>query len=106
MFFSKSVNSELVSLKTELFHLQQVRDGLNEEMISLNVLESGEVSYINQNFIKALGYDKDAFPGTHLFDIITNESKSTEQFSQFSSALEHCKHWVGALQFYHKSGNT
>jgi len=106
MFFSKSVNSELVSLKTELFHLQQVRDGLNEEMISLNVLESGEVSYINQNFIKALGYDKDAFPGTHLFDIITNESKSTEQFSQFSSALEHCKHWVGALQFYHKSGKT
>ncbi|RZF90124.1 PAS domain-containing protein [Pseudoalteromonas sp. CO302Y] len=104
MFFSKSVNSELVSLKTELFHLQQVRDGLNEEMISLNVLDSGEVSYINKNFTAALGYDKDTFPGTKLFEIITNESKSTEQFNQFSSSLKNVKHWVGALQFYHKSG--
>ncbi len=104
MFFSKSVNSELMSLKTELFHLQQVRDGLDEEMISLNVLESGEVSYINKNFIAALGYDKEAFPGTQVFDIITNESKSTEQFRQFSLSLDNFKHWVGALQFYHMNG--
>ena len=54
--FNKHLVKENEALREELHILKQVRDGLREEMIFLNLNERGEIEAVNEMFEKELGY--------------------------------------------------
>ena len=53
--FNKHLVKENEALREELHILKQVREGLREEMIFLNLNERGEIEAVNEMFEKELG---------------------------------------------------
>jgi methyl-accepting chemotaxis protein len=106
MFFSNSKQNEIASLKAELYPLQQVWDGLNREMLVINILYDGRISHANEQLLKMLGYRENHIINTPIVDIISEHSQHSEEYKSLQKAIKKEGHWGGALQFIRQDGQV
>ncbi|KTD88804.1 MULTISPECIES: PAS domain-containing methyl-accepting chemotaxis protein [unclassified Pseudoalteromonas] len=106
MFFSNSKQNEIASLKAELYPLQQVWEGLNREMLVINILYDGRISHANEQLLKMLGYRENHIINTPIVDIISEHSQHSEEYKSLQKAIKKEGHWGGALQFIRQDGQV
>jgi methyl-accepting chemotaxis protein len=106
MFFSNSKQNEIASLKAELYPLQQVWEGLNREMLVINILYDGRISHANEQLLNMLGYRENHIINTPLVDIISEHSQHSDEYKSLQKAIKKEGHWGGALQFIRQDGQV
>ena len=106
MFFSNSKQNEIASLKAELYPLQQVWEGLNREMLVINILYDGRISHANEQLLNMLGYRENHIINTPLLDIISEHSQHSDEYKSLQKAIKKEGHWGGALQFIRQDGQV
>lgn len=98
MWFGKSLEAEIAALKAELYPLKDLTAGIDEEMLVLRLNADGAMAYINQNFLDELGYSLEQLINSPFENIITPQSKSSDQFIALKRAIDCQEHGVGHLQ--------
>ncbi|GKW52799.1 chemotaxis protein [Pseudoalteromonas sp. NCCP-2140] len=104
MWFNKSLQAEIDALKAELYPLKDLTSGIDEEMLVLRLRADGTMAYINQNFLDELGYSHNQLIDSPFQDIITEQSRNTDQFVELKNAIENQQHGVGHLQITRYDG--
>ncbi|GAB3488240.1 methyl-accepting chemotaxis protein [Marinomonas epiphytica] len=105
MFFqNKKLLAQIKKLETELKGFKDIRDSLNEEMISFRVDHNGHLTSVNQNFMNATGYSENDIIGSPLKSIIASNFEIKAESQTFLAALNSGKHWHGALNLTTASG--
>ena len=99
MFFNQKSKNKIVELEKKIFELEQVRQGLDSEMLVVKLDASGHIKEQNDNSKKEGGYSSEQLIGQLVLDFVPPEARNTEHFKNFKQALEKQKHWVGAIQF-------
>ncbi|WP_288337457.1 PAS domain-containing protein [Pseudoalteromonas marina] len=100
MFFSNSKQNEIASLKAELYPLQQVWEGLNREMLVINILYDGRISHANEQLLNMLGYRENHIINTPLLDIISEHSQHSDEYKSLQKAIKKEGHWGGRVTIY------
>ena len=102
--FNKHLVKENEALREELHILKQVRDGLREEMIFLNLNERGEIEAVNEMFEKELGYSLSQVKGHRFFEFVPEIARSTPHFKKLKDSIEQRVHYWGAIEFLRENG--
>ena len=102
--FNKHLVKENEALREELHILKQVRDGLREEMIFLNLNERGEIEAVNEVFEKELGYSLSQVKGHRFFEFVPEIARSTPHFKKLKDSIEQRVHYWGAIEFLRENG--
>ena len=102
--FNKHLVKENEALREELHILKQVRDGLREEMIFLNLNERGEIEAVNEVFEKELGYSLSQVKGHRFFEFVPEIARNTPHFKKLKDSIEQRVHYWGAIEFLRENG--
>ena len=102
--FNKHLVKENEALREELHILKQVRDGLREEMIFLNLNERGEIEAVNEMFEKELGYSLSQVKGHRFFEFVPEIARNTPHFKKLKDSIEQRVHYWGAIEFLRENG--
>ncbi|MCG7814511.1 PAS domain-containing protein, partial [Alteromonas sp. MCA-1] len=102
--FNKHLVKENEALREELHILKQVREGLREEMIFLNLNERGEIEAVNEVFEKELGYSLSQVKGHRFFEFVPEIARSTPHFKKLKDSIEQRVHYWGAIEFLRENG--
>lgn len=102
--FNKHLVKENEALREELHILKQVRDGLREEMIFLNLNERGEIEAVNEMFEKELGYSLSQVKGHRFFEFVPEIARNTPHFKKLKDSIEQRAHYWGAIEFLRENG--
>ena len=102
--FNKHLVKENEALREELHILKQVREGLREEMIFLNLNERGEIKAVNEVFEKELGYSLSQVKGHRFFEFVPEIARSTPHFKKLKDSIEQRVHYWGAIEFLRENG--
>ncbi len=102
--FNKHLVKENEALREELYILKQVREGLREEMIFLNLNERGEIKAVNEVFEKELGYSLSQVKGHRFFEFVPEIARSTPHFKKLKDSIEQRVHYWGAIEFLRENG--
>ncbi|PPC75136.1 chemotaxis protein [Pokkaliibacter plantistimulans] len=102
--FGSKLKQENQALREELHALKQARDGLYDEMMSMNIDPSGKIIFANHHFEKELGVSQAELLGRTLSDLVPQEHRQTDHFKRMNAAISARQHWVGALQVANRHG--
>lgn len=100
MIFNKRLKQELSTISEKLSSMEQVRDSLEIEMLSINLDERGKIESVNKKFEQEMGYASSELLGRSLLEMVPKYAQSTDHFARLSKALQQGKHWAGALQIF------
>jgi methyl-accepting chemotaxis protein len=100
MIFNKRLKQELLTISEKLSSMEQVRDSLEIEMLSINLDARARIESVNPKFEQEMGYVGSELIGRSLFDMVPKQAQSTDHFARMSKAIQQGKHWAGALQIY------
>lgn len=106
MFFNKSLQKENQQLTEELHILKGVRKSLDQDMLRLSLDISGKITSINKNFSAELNISEGNVVGKKLTDLVPVDARVTQHFHQMKSAVEHGRHWTGAIQIEDGNGKN
>ncbi|MBU3068594.1 PAS domain S-box protein [Aestuariicella sp. G3-2] len=104
MFFNKSLQKENQQLTEELHILKGVRKSLDQDMLRLSLDINGKITSINKNFSAELNISEGHVVGKKLTDLVPVDARVTQHFHQMKSAIEHGRHWTGAVQIEDGNG--
>ncbi|QJR80671.1 methyl-accepting chemotaxis protein [Alteromonas pelagimontana] len=97
--FNNHLKAEIIQLKEELFHLRQIRESLDTEMIYVRLDNQGGVEYVNESFKKELGYQDKDIVGKKFLQFVPDIARSTPHFKKFAASLKDASHYAGVVQF-------
>jgi methyl-accepting chemotaxis protein len=100
MIFNKRLKHELSTLTEKLSSMEQVRDSLDSEMLSLTLDAKGKIEVVNAKFEQEMAYVANQLIGRQLTEFVPTYAQKTDHFDRMSKALQQGKHWAGALQIY------
>ncbi|MBD1589300.1 PAS domain S-box protein [Pseudomonas sp. C2L12B] len=104
MFFNQRYKKELATLRGELASVQQIRDGLDQEMIYICLDVQGRFINVNGNFEKEMGYRSDELSGRPLEDIVPGHVKHSDFHRRIRDTINRGDHFAGALRLLRKNG--
>jgi methyl-accepting chemotaxis protein len=100
MIFNKRLKQELFTISEKLSSMEQVRDSLEIEMLSINLDGRGKIESVNSKFEQEMGYVGSQLVGRPLLELVPKYAQSTDHFQRMSKAIQQGKHWAGALQIF------
>jgi methyl-accepting chemotaxis protein len=100
MIFNKRLKQELFTISEKLSSMEQVRDSLEIEMLSINLDGRGKIESVNSKFEREMGYVGSQLVGRPLLELVPKYAQSTDHFRRMSTAIQQGKHWAGALQIF------
>jgi methyl-accepting chemotaxis protein len=100
MIFTKRLKQELFTISEKLSSMEQVRDSLEIEMLSINLDGRGKIELVNSKFEQEMGYVGSQLVGRALLELVPKYAQSTDHFHRMSKAIQQGKHWAGALQIF------
>lgn len=100
MIFNKRLKQELFTISEKLSSMEQVRDSLEIEMLSINLDGRGKIESVNSKFEQEMGYVGSQLVGRPLLELVPKYAQSTDHFHRMSKAIQQGKHWAGALQIF------
>lgn len=98
MLFNKHLKLEISELREKLSSLEQVRESLDIEMLSLKLDPTGIITSVNRLFEIEMGYSANSLNHRSLLQLVPAESQHTEHFRKLKDAIQHGKHWAGAIE--------
>jgi len=101
--FNKKFKQEIVNLKDELFSMQQMWDGIDDEMLSISLDAVGKITKVNKHFEEEMHYQLEDIIDRNLIDLVSPDLRKTPHFQKMTEAIKSEHHWAGALQI--KRGN-
>ena len=104
MFFNNPIKTELAALRAELASIEQVRQGLDEDMIVLRLDATGRVEHVNANFERELQYSTAELQGRPLADLVPEAVRQDDFHRRIWAALRSGDNFSGALRILRKDG--
>lgn len=98
MLFNKHLKLEISALREKLSSLEQIRESLDIEMLSLRLDPKGIIIATNTLFDKEMGYTSASLTNMSLLQLVPAESRNTEHFRKLKDAINQGKHWAGAIE--------
>lgn len=104
IIFNKRLKEEIEQLKEELLSMQQVRESLDNEMLSLTLDSKGKITAANAHFTNDMLFQRNSPVGRELTDLVPLRARNTNHYKLMCNALTRGEHWAGALQIIKGDG--
>ena len=104
MFFNKQDKIELASLRNELASIEQIRQGLDEDMLVMRLDAAGRIEHVNANFEREMLHRASDLQGRPLADLVPDEVRHDEFHRRIWTALRSGDNFSGALRLLRKDG--
>ena len=104
MFFNKQNKIELATLRNELASIEQIRQGLDQDMLVMHLDAVGRIEHVNANFEREMLHRASDIQGRHLADLVPDEVRHDEFHRRIWSALRSGDNFSGALRLLRKDG--
>ncbi|MDU0355528.1 PAS domain-containing methyl-accepting chemotaxis protein [Paraglaciecola aquimarina] len=96
--FNSKLKDELLDTQKALSINKQIFDSLSEEMLHIVLSEQGVVEEVNAVFLRETGIPEQQIYQRKFIDMVYQQSRSSQHFSQLKNALEQKLHWCGAVE--------
>ncbi len=104
MFSTKPLKNKITNLEDELFRVSQIKQNLDELMLTLTLDGKGCVIDTNPQVQIELGFSANQLDGIALLDLVPQLARKTEHYLNFKHALQNKKPWAGAVQLVNAKG--
>ena len=104
MFFNKQDKIELASLRNELASIEQIRQGLDHDMLVMRLDSAGRIEHVNANFEREMLHRASDVQGRLLADLVPDEVRHDEFHRRIWTALRSGDNFSGALRLLRKDG--
>ena len=102
--FNKRLKAELAALREELWTFGQIQQGLEEDMIGIELDPKGTVVSVNGNFEKELHYRASEVAGRCLADFVPAHVRGSDFHTRLRQAIARGEHYCGAMRLARKDG--
>nr|WP_225774960.1 PAS domain-containing methyl-accepting chemotaxis protein [Pseudomonas sp. Marseille-Q5115] len=102
--FNKGLKTELAALREEVASVQQIRDGLDADMIIIRIDPHGRIEHVNANFEAEMLYRRQDLIGKALEEIVPDHVKRDDFHLRARQARERGEHFSGALRLLRRDG--
>ena len=104
MFFNKQNKIELAALRNELASIEQIRQGLDQDMLVMRLDAAGRIEHVNANFEREMLHRASDVQGRPLADLVPDEVRHDEFHRRIWTALRSGDNFSGALRLLRKDG--
>ena len=104
MFFNKQNKIELAALRNELASIEQIRQGLDQDMLVMRLDAAGRIEHVNANFEREMLHRAGDVEGRALADLVPEEVRHDEFHRRIWTALRSGDNFSGALRLLRKDG--
>ena len=104
MFFNKQNKIELAALRNELASIEQIRQGLDQDMLVMRLDAAGRIEHVNANFEREMLHRASDVQGRSLADLVPDEVRHDEFHRRIWTALRSGDNFSGALRLLRKDG--
>ncbi len=101
---NKRLKQELSALREELSSLQQVKESLEVEMITLCLNPEGRIESVNHNFSRELLYKDSDLLGRPIEDLVPAYLRQDVFQQRFRNALTRGEHYAGVVRLLRGNG--
>ncbi|NWC93788.1 PAS domain-containing methyl-accepting chemotaxis protein [Pseudomonas sp. IPO3778] len=103
--FNTRLKQELSALREELSSLQQVKESLDSEMMTLTLDPEGRIESVNAIFLQEMGYQASQLQGRLIDDIVPAHVKQDTFQLRFKNALVRGEHFAGTVRLTRGNGD-
>jgi methyl-accepting chemotaxis protein len=103
--FNTRLKQELSALREELSSLQQVKESLDSEMMTLTLDPEGRIESVNAIFLQEMGYQASQLQGRLIDDIVPAHVKQDTFQLRFKNALVRGEHFAGTVRLNRGNGD-
>ena len=104
MFFNKQNKIELAALRNELASIEQIRQGLDQDMLVMRLDAAGRIEHVNANFEREMLHHASDVQGRPLADLVPDEVRHDEFHRRIWTALRSGDNFSGVLRLLRKDG--
>jgi methyl-accepting chemotaxis protein len=104
MFFNKKLKAELASLRDQLASTEQIRQGLDQDMLVMRLDAAGRIEQVNANFERELLHLSADLKGRLLSELVPEEVRRDDFHRRVWAALQNGDNFSGALRLLRKDG--
>lgn len=102
--FNSRLKKELQTQGSELFTLRQLHSGMEGEMLSMTIDPEYRVTYVNDQFLKVLGYSAAQVQGRLLDDLVPTYVKQLSCYRDLCNAVSRGEHVSDRYRFIRADG--
>jgi methyl-accepting chemotaxis protein len=103
--FNTRLKQELSALREELSSLQQVKESLDSEMMTLTLDPEGRIESVNAIFLQEMGYQASQLQGRLIDDMVPAHVKQDTFQLRFKNALVRGEHFAGTVRLNRGNGD-
>ena len=104
MLFNKQNKAELAALRDELATVEQIRAGLDQDMIVMRLDAAGRVEHVNANFEREMLHLNSELQGRLLSELVPEDVRQDNFHRRVWAALQQGGNFSGALRLLRKDG--
>jgi methyl-accepting chemotaxis protein len=104
MFFNKQLKAELATLQDKLASIEQVRHGLDQDMIVMHLDAEGKIEHVNANFEREMFHRSSELQGRPLSELVPEDVRHDDFHRRVWAALRSGDNFSGALRLLRKDG--
>ncbi|MBF8779154.1 PAS domain S-box protein [Pseudomonas fulva] len=105
MFFNRQDKTELAALRDKLASIEQIRQGLDNDMLVMHLAPDGQVAYVNANFEREMRYAIGEVRGRFLVDLVPEDARQDPFHRRIWASLRAGENFSGTLRMLRKDGN-
>lgn len=102
--FGKQLRQQVAALTEDLHLLTQARECVKEQMLYLDLDNSGSILSGNSKFSDELGIDLSKLTGHKIIELVPDYQRNTEHYHRMCKAISSHSAWVGAWQIVNPAG--
>ena len=102
--FTKRYKDEIADLKERLAAMEQVKDSLDTDMITILLDASGHITSVSAPFEADLQYRNSEVAGKHINDLVPAAVRNDPHHQRIKDALTRAEHYTGVLRLQRKDG--
>ncbi|HEY0285450.1 MAG TPA: methyl-accepting chemotaxis protein [Pseudomonas sp.] len=102
--FNKRLKHELAALREELASVEQIKNSLDSEMLTMRLDPQGRIESVNANFEKEMLYRKEDLVGRAIDTLVPPHVKGLDFYQRMNNAITRGEHFTGALRLLRGNG--
>ncbi|NJP03358.1 PAS domain-containing protein [Pseudomonas sp. hsmgli-8] len=104
MFFNNQNKMALATLRDELATIEQIRAGLDEDMLVMHLDADGRIKHVNANFQQEMLHREASVQGRLLSELVPDEARQDSFHRRVWSALKEGGNFTGTLRLLRGDG--
>ncbi len=104
MFSTQPLKNKISNLEDELYRVSQIKQNLDELMLTLTLDKNGCVINSNNQVQIELGFTPEQLEGVVLLELVPELARKTAHYLNFKNAIHNKKPWAGAVQLVNEKG--